>query len=366
MWSRWIDLLREKGVSRPESVARLLAELFYSLKGALAGMSYGSEWQEFAAQRRGVGSPEFFDRYFQARLPAGDVSEKVVNAAVAELRANDVSTAVEELRDIMRRDTELVMSKLWRRHKVEPLPAKGTLDLLAAGYTDAMEQKSGPLGLSPDFRMLMLASELLDSGSVQDALTFVQTISTSLEGLNLVADLIHRAKGRQEPEPAWVVKATPLVAELIKARLNSVKAIKLEESSRYDFRLIWSLASIISQAEMREFVLTLLAGETAWTIQDFLASLVPIGIAGDGRHQWESMGDLQATTLTMFFEPEQLFELLGDSPFPEGNSQDAEYFDRRREAPTWEARIEYALRVAQKLRPDEAKAAADSVGGVEP
>ncbi len=177
-WKRWTESLKHEDVRHPEPVAILLSELFLPLRSARQNMSYGSHYSADIASRRGVGSDEFFDRYTQFGVPATDVSERAVAAAVSELRDGTTGSAVRALEERIPDDAMLVLGKLHRINELQGLPGASTLALLARNYAVAMRQESGSFGMSPDFHFITLAVSLLDSMPEQDAVAALSRCPT--------------------------------------------------------------------------------------------------------------------------------------------------------------------------------------------
>jgi predicted KAP-like P-loop ATPase len=64
---------------RRESAREVITQLFPRAAAILGGMSYGSEWDETWFRELRVCAPDAFDRYFNLTIPAGDLSQSVID-----------------------------------------------------------------------------------------------------------------------------------------------------------------------------------------------------------------------------------------------------------------------------------------------
>jgi energy-coupling factor transporter ATP-binding protein EcfA2 len=311
-WTRWVGLANDRRARYPERVLVLLTELFLPLRSARENMTYGSDFMEDVRRRRGVGCEEFFDRYVQIGVPASDLSEGLITEAIDDLRRGTSGPGVQQLRDRLGTDASQVIRKLIRRDDATALPAAPTLDMLADHYLVAMNQKSGSMGLSPDFGFLLLGTQILDRLDISDALHQAQRLVVEPPGLALVSDIVQRATYGDQQQP-WVAELTPTVVAALEQHLRHATAIPLPESPRV-VRYMFAFKNLTSPEEARELIWALLDESSVWTLEDLLALLVPVGSASNGRRSWASLGDLSVGEVDALLGVDRVLEALPELP----------------------------------------------------
>jgi hypothetical protein len=351
-WQRWLGSLGDAGVRHPEAVAILLSEMFLPLRSARENMNYGSHYSEDIARRKGVGSDEFFDRYTQLGNPPGDISEALVARAIDELVEDTDGSAVTELEELLATDANPVVRKLSRLADAGALPAAPTLRLLGEHYLEAMEQKTGFMGLSADFGMTLLAVKLLDSLSEHEARTTIEGLCASVSGTALAADALQKIALAEEADQdhAWRQAALDLVRPAIESHVTAATSHSLSEADAALVHLLWVLRHVYGSDDVQAFLWPLLDQDNAWTLPDLLALLVPVGSASDGRSSWRSLGDFNAGSFDALLGVERVLNEIGDVPtieFPESD------FDRRRQPVTLDVRRTYALAVVSRLKREQ-------------
>ncbi|OPC76469.1 hypothetical protein B4N89_46340 [Embleya scabrispora] len=161
--ARWRELVRGAGVAAEhvEAVLRILGTLFPAVGRDLE--SFESVASEAAHARLGVGSEDYFDRYFTSAVPDDDMSEAAFDRALAQV---PVSTGVEyaEFLVRLRGDTHRVTRRIRQRiDRGDTLPCADLLVLLAVEY-GSYTAPAGVLGLvSAEASVRFLAPLLLGS-----------------------------------------------------------------------------------------------------------------------------------------------------------------------------------------------------------
>lgn len=161
--ARWRELLRGAGVAAEhvEGVLRVLGTLFPAVGRDLE--SFDGAVSEAAHARLGVGSEDYFDRYFTFGVPDDDMSEATFDCALARV---PVSTGVEyaEFLVRLRVDTHRVTRRIRQRiDRGDTLPCADLLALLAVEY-GSYTAPAGVLGLvSAEASVRFLAPLLLQS-----------------------------------------------------------------------------------------------------------------------------------------------------------------------------------------------------------
>jgi hypothetical protein len=357
-WNRWQSFVKSRGARYPSGVALLLSELFLYLRGARENTSYSSDYRDDVRRRRGLDSEEFFDRYTQVGVPASDLSDQLVAAAVAELEDPEAGPSLALIEEWFQRDAAKVTRKLDRSDRVRPLPARTALRLLGEHYLNAMDQKSGFLGMSPDYGMLSLATRICDRGEPDDVLVLLQELVTSgAAGLALAADVVQKAtySDEQDVDRPWLKQATELVAAAIESHLRAAANVPLDQSPRL-VRFMYAYRHLRGVDAARQLNWTLIESSD-WDLADFLALLVPIGTSSNGRRTWVSMGEFQVGDVDALLGIDRVLEALPDS----GDEPTSDYdlsWERRRAGVTLADRRRYALGVGARIRRERAQAAA--------
>jgi hypothetical protein len=349
-WSRWQQLISTSGARYPDSITKLLSELFLPLRSARENMTYGSPYYDDIRRRFGVGSDEYFDRYVQVGVPVSDISEATLAAAVAEMRADAVGPATTEVREWMERDAGRIVRKLSRRDGTEPLPARSTLHLLGDFYTKSMEQKWGILGMAPDWGLLELATTILDRLEVGAANELARELTTrGPSGLSLAGDLVQKAGTSEEastPRP-WAAASHSTVSDALEHQLREAARRSLEESPLAP-RVMWTLRHLDGEDRIRALNWELIEGG-AWTLQEVLGALVPVGTASDGRSTWPSMGEFSEGSVESLLGVERVLEQLPASA-KRVDLKDESALQRRQSGIDLATRSEYAVQSMERIR----------------
>lgn len=347
-WDRWLKALKDAGVRRPEAVAILLSELFLPLRSARENASYGSHYSEEVTRRHGVGSEEFFDRYTQLGVPPGDVPESLIAQAIGELAAGG-GPALAQIEALLSEDAAPVVRKLMRRAEGHDLPRARMLELLGRHYVEAMEQKTGFMGLSAEFGMKLLAVTLLDGVPEDELPSLIGDLCQTLSGTALIADALHKITLAEEAEKdhRWRETALAQVRTAIESHIRAASMRQLDESDEPLIHLLWVLRHLYGVEVVQPLLWDILQQSPTWRLEDLLALLVPVGTASDGRSSWESLGQFNAQSFDALLGVDRVLETLGDAQgadFPESE------WERRRQPVTLEVRRRYALAVVSRLK----------------
>lgn len=347
-WRRWTDGIAKLDARYPVKLTILLSELFLPLRAARANVLYSNHSFDDVRRRYGVGSAEFFDRYVQVGVPTSDLSERLVGAAVLEMREGKPGDALADLRSWLDTDAAMVVRKLERIEDTDPLPREATLILLGDHYEAAISQGAGHIG-SPDFGVLMLAIKIISRSHPSVGRRLVEAVANSgPSGLTLAAELAKREMLSDEPTAAHmdISAATPHVTEALVRRVRDAAQQPIEENGRA-VRDCDALFHLLGKEGIRGLLWELLNGETSWTLADFLAAMVPIGPSTDGRGSWPSMGELSIGSVDDLLGLSQTIEALPpDLPPPEYGPP----FQRGQANITFETRRRYALGEISKWR----------------
>ncbi len=357
-WKRWIDMLQSESVRYPEPIAILLSEMFLPLRSARQNMSFGSYYSSDLSSGRRIGSDESFDRYIQFGVPASDVSEQTIAAAVTELRNGVAGPGLEALEARMVNDAALVVRKLRRFNDVQGLPGPSTLALLARHFDEAMQQKSGFFDMSSEFAVVALAVSLLDSMQQSEAVAALANICEHGAGLELAADVLRQASFSEEQnhEHAWLATVQEPVTAVLESQLRAAAARPLTVDDKPLVKLCWSLWKLKGAAYIQDLLWQLQKDPYVWQLEDILALVVPLATASDGRRVWQSMGELGLGDIDALLGIDRVLSAVQVQTALNDTA-----VDRRDSGVSFDARRRYALSVVARLRAERDAAQGDNV-----
>jgi energy-coupling factor transporter ATP-binding protein EcfA2 len=349
-WGRWIKQLETAGARHPQALGLLLAEMFLTIRSARENVSYGSHYREQLAVRRGVGSPEYFDRYTQLGVPKSDLPDATLVAALTQLGAGENGEALERVKTRLNADAGFVVRKLARMvDRPESLPLKQLISLLGSYYIAASEQKSGPFGTSPDFSLLALAMQLLDALPDDAAAASLVSLCADESGLHMTLDAAQKSTMAEEGgrQRSWPAKAVELAVPAAVARLKLASTRILSDDDGRLIRLLWAIKHLKGEETVRDLIWNELLGDTnSWKLEDLLALMVPVGTTSDGRTSWPSMGEFDASSIDPLLGLSKVLDALKGQ---DGGLFDEDAFDRRRGPVDLESRRQYAVSVVARL-----------------
>jgi len=203
---RWRDLVAQHVTDEPsrETALSLLATIFEPVHRA------GNKWTtstvgglDSITRRRGVGSAEYFDRYFVLGVPSDDIPDTEVRGALAEVIAGGSGLA-DRMLDIIRSSTnqtavaEPLIDKLRRFSPTDPEASRALLPFAAE-----IAKHAPPTGFIGRTQMtahwwftdLLASATLADPPSLLDSLE--AAASTQLIGWSFLAG----EREGQEPPP---------------------------------------------------------------------------------------------------------------------------------------------------------------------
>lgn len=198
-WERWQTMIKERSPRNPRAVGAVMAEMFLVLRSARENMTYGSEYKDDVRRRSGIGSAEFFDRYIQLGVPANDLPDKLVAAAIGQLRSGDTGPELEELHGWFEKDASKTARKIDRIDELDPLPAAAIIPILGQHYLNAWDQQSGPFGSAGGHQIRGLARRILDRCDGTDGVALLTDLTRhGPSSLRLASDIVRRAKSSDD------------------------------------------------------------------------------------------------------------------------------------------------------------------------
>lgn len=350
-WGRWSALLATAAPRHPEAIEKLLAALFIYIRGARDGTTYfGSSYKEDVSRRMGVGTTEHFERYVQIGVPETDFAESSVRAAAAALRSGVPDTALDALIARLLDDAGSAISKLRREHEADPLPAANALPVLASTYFAAMDQKSGIFGISPDFRVVGLAVDVLDEEPPEDAAAALLAVAaTDVSAIAFATDCVQRAlKGESEATHPWAEIARDAIGQQLE---TTIRALMSDRSSphRRLARFLYGHRQLTEPSRTTALLWEIIE-QGSWSLPELLGLLVPLGQSSDGQSTWTSLGDFSEEAVETLLGIDAVLEQLPERADLLARVDQDSYFDRRIDESDFDARIERALTGMERVR----------------
>ncbi|MFD8477249.1 P-loop NTPase fold protein [Streptomyces globisporus] len=280
---RWRTRLREAGVAEQHlgGVIGLLGMLFAPVRQALG---QGTTNLQAVAQRRGIGSIDYFDRYMVFGVPEDDLPEHTFDTALKQLAANTPGIEAEELILRLRDDTQRITRRIqYRREAGTPLPAAALLRAAAPHYGHLTAAPQGVLGLfTADRAMEFLAKDLLADLAESDRSAILKTMAETFNGAVLAARTLQRVTnhtGSDVPDQApaaaatdWTDEARSLISHEIARHLTPSASRPVTELTEPEITLLWAWRHTTSETT-RAWIDQRL--DDAWDPLDLLAALLP-------------------------------------------------------------------------------------------
>ncbi|SDN39273.1 P-loop NTPase fold protein [Actinacidiphila guanduensis] len=189
---RWKERLRRAGVADDNlnGVLRLLGLLFPAVQQAVGN---GGD-SRAVARRRGIGSPDYFDRYVVFTVPADDLPEAAFAQALAQLAAGTGGDQATELLVRLREDTHRIIRRIDQaRDDGVDVSAAAVLQALADNYGQLTAHPEAMGLLGPDRRVRFFAPALLLDLSPDQRPAAVAAMATTPAGAVLATRTLHRA-----------------------------------------------------------------------------------------------------------------------------------------------------------------------------
>ncbi len=242
---RWHSRLREAGVAEQHAkgVLNLLAQLFPTVQKDLGN---GNDTKA-VAQRRGIGSPDYFDRYMVFGVPDDDLPEAAFDEALAQLATDTPGEEAAELLLRLRDDTHRIARRIEQRRSAGvSLPAAALLRAIADSCGELTAEPEMMGLVSGDMSLQFLARDLLTDLSPDQRAPVLAAMASTPDGAVLATRTLHRATnpGDNDSEEVqttedWSLQARDTVAERIAQHLAPTTGRPAEELTESETDLIW-------------------------------------------------------------------------------------------------------------------------------
>lgn len=286
----WLERLAEARVApeHADDVLYLLSTLFPGLGSVYRGddTAPNSDRSTRDAAPRGVGHPDYFDRYFAFGVPDDDIPDQTVLAALTEFGASsrEDRAHLDKLEDAFRDQPELVLRKLWGRVDDQDLDRPPLVEWLAAQY--ALASQDG----SVRDRVEALAAVLVGDISPEDAVTLMRRLADTDAGAYLWGMVRHLLAGEGYGDQR-VIDRRNEVARVMTTPLSEHYRSHFDRWGRdvgtpleipgEASRLVW-LWREADPAAVRAF-LEVAVRDGRWSLLDELAWVAPVVMSSDHR-----------------------------------------------------------------------------------
>lgn len=246
-------------------------------------MAYSNEFYVELARDKRVGSPDYFDRYFYFGVQPDDVSDQLIDSALAEL-ADQAGLRVEEVRQVSKRRGSVVFEKLLlRRDRLSSLQRAGVLHLLADIWDDLPDEMFTASGR----RAVLLGAELLPDacGDALDLNRLSEDSSHLLFTASVLSNVVRPPNTEDEPPsvPQWITDLIDRFVERAFGSLDEASHEPLERQEEWVIPLLLRLRELTTADTVTQW-LTDRLDESAWTVEDLAVALVPVATThGGGR-----------------------------------------------------------------------------------
>ncbi|WP_257033621.1 hypothetical protein [Streptomyces sp. Ag109_G2-15] len=242
---RWRSRLREAGVAEEhvEGVLNLLALMFPTVQKDLGN---GSDTKA-AAQRRGIGSGDYFDRYMVFGVPDDDLPEATFDQALAQLTADAPGEEAAELLLRLRDDTHRITRRIEQRRSTgTSVPAAALLKSMADSYGQLTAEPEMMGLVNSGMSLQFLARDLLTDLPPEQRPGVLAAMAATPDGAILATRTLHRATNSDDNDSEqvqtaedWALQARDAVAERIAHHLTPTMGSLAEELTDSDTDLIW-------------------------------------------------------------------------------------------------------------------------------
>ena len=285
----WRTRIEQAGVSmwNINGVLGLLSILFSAVHSVNQEMSVSLGLLQDGEARCGIGNPDYFDRYFAFGVPAEDIADSVVTAAMRQLSRNAEGAEVEELSRQLLRDTDKVVRKIQTERDRGPVPVGPLIGILARSYDQV---PSGHLFTSrPQLAITLLACTLLGDLGEADGRNALLASAATDGGRELAIRAVRTLRQAQASgeegraiSVSWTIDAEEVMLEIIKERLTNAVSRPLTEIPCSLFKeLLWGWHSL-SSSDVRSW-LWAQVDSGHWPLVDLIIHYSSLDRAADGR-----------------------------------------------------------------------------------
>jgi hypothetical protein len=309
----WRQRLREAGVTddNVEGVLAILAILFVPIKEASERGRLGREYMEDLGRRRGIGHPDYFDRYFAFSVPEEDIADSVVVEALNQLAKNSPGPELDQLTRGLQADTSRVVRKLRALRGGGQVPAEPLLHLLGHVYDDL--PLDSLFTARPHLDVALLTGWLLSDLGEEDGVSALRALAEADSSTELAVRAVRTLRDAASkagelgppaifglPTLTWMSAAEEVILDMIKARLTLAASRPVAEIGCSLFRELLAGWHDLEPTEVTTWLWDqITAGR--WPAVDVIVHYSSIDTAPDGRRlphpilqepNWSDLGGL--------------------------------------------------------------------------
>lgn len=310
----WRKRLHDAGVSTGEidGVVGILADCFPPIRRYFGSVVAPSRSPHGRGNERGVGSLEYFDRYFHLGVGPDDVSDSIVRDALDELFSEREGEAWQTLVELAPDAAELTIDKLRR---FSPMDAE-TAELLLPVLCDLdkhVPQDAGLLG-RPKLVLKWWIGELLAIVAPHDVCGFVRELVDRSSVEYISTALVQANQGAFDegtPRSSEFVRTCNVVAALVVDALNGETDLSPEGSDDVISLLVnWG---VLKPSESPRAWLHDQFKSRRWDVRRFVGFIVPIGMMYDGGAARPCLGTIDFEFVDNLVGVDALIDALDDS-----------------------------------------------------
>ncbi|MFC8223078.1 P-loop NTPase fold protein [Streptomyces sp. NPDC057362] len=271
---RWHEMLSDAHVNIADirGVYELLRSLFPSLTPS-DGFGGG---RPDMSKRRGVGSRDYFDRYFSFGVPGDDVPDRTLQDLVVALNEGPDAQSIGSIRSALLGRTARVCRKLRRVLPGNPNACAELLPMFAEVYATREHAIFAADG-SPLLNLEAAAEDAAYELAAARAEEVVRAMNRHSHGAILASSIVQRLREREPSNFPILLASTSRVLE---ERVESLLGCDLDSISTHDFRHVYhwrvTAGKEIVDPRLRS---TLANGD--WDPLDFVARNISVAISGN-------------------------------------------------------------------------------------
>uniref|UniRef100_UPI003D754A2B KAP family P-loop NTPase fold protein n=1 Tax=Actinacidiphila sp. bgisy160 TaxID=3413796 RepID=UPI003D754A2B len=240
---RWKQRLHHAGVVQDnlDGVLGLLTLLFPAVQQAIGNGPRAAAW------RRGIGSPDHFDRYVVFGIPDDDLPEAVFAQALTQMASGTEGVEAAQLLLRLTDDTHRIVRRIDQaRADGAPVPAAALLQAMADNYGQLTAQPEAMGLLGADRRVRAFAPSLLLDLPPEQRPTVVAAMAATYHGAVLATRTLHSATNTDDAtrenttttEP-WAATARDTLTGRLTEHLAPATQQPASDLTEQDSILIW-------------------------------------------------------------------------------------------------------------------------------
>jgi hypothetical protein len=356
----WNSRLSDAGVAERDmpGVTRVVSELFPHVSAVFESGTVLASARP--PKSRGVGDPDYFERYFSFGVPAEDISDQAVQEALRTLDTSG-NKAFPGLKELAVIDSGKVLGKIRSlRDEGFPIPDRRLLIVLV-GLMPHVRGRRRDVFSDPVRELeLAVAQSLAAISDEPDLDAMVRSLTDTSDGLEVVSMGIERLLAdTRNAEGARVTEgAKDVLRDAIKRELRTYFGMQIVASVEAvlcgPFWSWWRLDRGCASDWVRSQV-----EEERWALEDVVAGLVSEGVASGNEGTRAVLGNFSVGVLAEAFGLPVVFDALAEL------LDEADVVGQHEAwalAPTPANRLRFGFSELKRIRDDSVKVGSEAVG----